>query len=121
MLPGEELARLERLRLANDEPMAIEESYLVHRYCSGVLEADYTAVSLREALDRTYGIRWLRARQVIRAIRSGSRLARLLAIKPVDPLLFIERVSYSQYDIPVEFLHIYYRADRYSLYTELRG
>jgi GntR family transcriptional regulator len=29
--PGEELARLERLRLADDEPMSIEDSYLVSR------------------------------------------------------------------------------------------
>jgi DNA-binding GntR family transcriptional regulator len=34
--------------------------------------------------------------------------------------LFIERVTYSQGEIPVEFLRVYYRADRYSLYNELR-
>jgi GntR family transcriptional regulator len=119
--PGEELARLERLRLADGEPMSVEESHLVHRYCPGVLQHDYVSNSLRELLDRNYGIRWSRAKQVIRAILASRDMAHLLSIRPKSALLYIERVSYSQQDVPVEFLRIYYRADRYSLYNELQG
>ena len=36
-------------------------------------------------------------------------------------VLFIERVSYSLESIPLEFLRIYYRGDRYVLYNELTG
>jgi GntR family transcriptional regulator len=46
---GEELARVERLRLADGEPMSIEESYLVHRYCPNVLQHDYATQPLRAA------------------------------------------------------------------------
>ena len=119
--PGEELARLERLRLADGEPMGVEESYLVHRYCPGILQGDYVSNSLREALERNYGIRWTRAKQSIRATLAPRDLAELLGIKPHLALLFIERVSYSKEDVPVEFLRIYYRADRYVLYNELQG
>jgi len=119
--PGEELARLERLRLADDEPMSIEESHLVHSYCPGVLRGDYASSPLREALERDYGIRLVGAKQVIRAILAPRNLARLLSIPPKSALLYIQRVSYSQQNIPVEFLHIYYRADRYALYNELQG
>ena len=119
--PGEELARLDRLRLADGEPMSIEESHLVHRYCPGVLEGDYAANSLREALERDHSIRLIRAKQVIRALLAPSKLAGLLSIPSKSALLFIERISYSQQDVPVEFLRIYYRADRYSLYNELQG
>jgi GntR family transcriptional regulator len=119
--PGEELARLERLRLADGEPMGIEESYLVHRYCPGVLRGNYVSHSLREALARDYGIRWTHAKQSIRAILAPRDLAETLGIQPGAALLFIERVSYSQEGVPVEFLRIYYRADRYVLYNELQG
>jgi GntR family transcriptional regulator len=118
---GEELARLDRLRLADGEPMSIEESYLVYRHCLGVLDGDYTRNPLREALDQRYGIRWLRAKQVIRAVQATSQLAKLLSIPQKAALLFIERVSYSQENVPIEFLRIYYRGDRYSLYSELQG
>jgi GntR family transcriptional regulator len=119
--PGEELARLERLRLADDEPMSIEESHLVHRYCPGVLGGDYASNPLREALERDHGIRLVRAKQIIRAVLATRRLADLLAVKIRAPLLYVERISYSQQNTPIEFLRTYYRADRYSLYNELQG
>lgn len=118
---GTELVRLQRLRLADDEPMTIEESYLIHRYCPGLLERDYRSEPLRELLERVYGIRWSRATQVIRAISAPRELAGLLAIRPNAAVLFIERVSYSQDNVPIEFLRLYHRGDRYALQNELRG
>lgn len=117
---GEELARIERLRLADSEPMSIEESCLVHRYCPGVLDNDYAQKPLREALEQNHGIRLVRARQIIRAIPAPSRLAQKLAISKGAALLYIERISFSQEEIPVEFLRLYHRGDRYMLYNELR-
>ena len=116
---GEPLACVERLRLADGEPMSIEESYLVNRYCPDVLQYDHARQPLREILDRDYDLRLVNAKQVIRAIPAPTHLAQLLEIKPHAPVLYIERVSYSQVAIPVEFLRIYYRADRYSLFVEL--
>ncbi len=118
--PGEELACLERLRLADGEPMSIEESYLVHRLCPDVLRDDYTQNSLRAAIERDYGLHLTRAKQVIRAISVSGELAQKLSIPPNSALLYIERVSYSQPNIPVEFLRLHHRGDRYVLYNELR-
>ncbi|MDD5367967.1 MAG: GntR family transcriptional regulator [Anaerolineaceae bacterium] len=121
MVPaGEELACLRRLRIADDKPMSIEEASFVHRYCPGVLNRhDYTRVSLRESMEADYGIRWQRAKQAIRAINSTKEQAHLLGIPAGSALLFIERVAYSDQDIPMEFLRIYYSGDRYSLFNEL--
>jgi GntR family transcriptional regulator len=116
---GEPLACLERLRLADGEPMSIEESYLVNRYCPDVLQHDYARLPLRDILEQDYNIRLINAKQVIRAISASTNLAGFLEIRPRSPLLFIERVSYSQNNLPIEFLRIYYRADRYSLFVEL--
>ncbi len=118
---GEELAQLERLRLADGEPMCIENAHFVHRYCRGILEHDFAVHSLREIKIQKFGIRWIRARQTIRAIGATAEIADLLGIKKKSPLLFFERVSFSQNNIPVEFLQAYYRADRYILYSELQG
>jgi GntR family transcriptional regulator len=119
--PGEELIRLERLRLAEDEPLAIEESHLVHRICPGLLRFDLASESLREVMAREYGVRWSRARQTIQAIPATGGPAELLGISPGAALLYIERVSYAQDDAPVEFLRVQYRGDRYLLYNELTG
>lgn len=119
--PGEELARLERLRLADGTPMSVEQSNLIHHYCPGVLDGDYESHSLRETLENDHGIRLVRAKQMIRAILASPELADTLGIKPRSALLFIERISFSQENAPVEFLRIHYRADRYVLYNELQG
>jgi GntR family transcriptional regulator len=118
---GEELVHLERLRLAGDTPMCVESSRLVHRYCPGILKYDFAQHSLREVKARDYGIRWAQARQTIQAIMPSPKLARLLKISRAVPLIFIERISYSQHNLPVEFLQAYYRADLYTLHGELKG
>lgn len=118
--PGEELALLRRLRLGDEKVLGLEESYIVHKHCPGVLtKNDYSKFSLRETIRREYGLKWLRATQVINAVNASKELANLLNINERDALISIERVSYSQEDIPVEFIRIYYRGDRYLLYNEL--
>ncbi len=119
--PGEELARLERLRMADNEPMSIEESYLVHRYCPGVLDQDYATVPLREMLMREYGLRWAYAKQTIQAIDAPKKIADKLAIKSKASILYIERTSFTEQNTPVEFIRFYHRGDRYVLYNELQG
>lgn len=119
---GEELACIERLRLADDEPMSVEESLLVHRYCPGLLtRRDFSSNSLREILATQYGIHIARARQTIRATAATQAQARLLSVPLRAPLLYLERVSFTPQGVPVEFLKIHYRADRYALYSELQN
>jgi GntR family transcriptional regulator len=118
---GEELTRLDRLRLADNEPMCLEKSHFIHRFCPGILNHDFETTSLRMIKERDFGIRWLRATQQIRAISANSDIAVHLLVKSGAPLLYIERVSYSQQDVPIEFLQAYYRSDRYTLYAELQG
>jgi GntR family transcriptional regulator len=119
--PGEQLARIKRLRLADGEPLSIEDAHFVHRYCPGILNADYASTSLRRTLETQYGIRLVSAKQTIRAVAASSEIAALLAIPAHAPLLFIERVSAMQQGVPFEFLRISYRGDRYTLYNELSG
>jgi DNA-binding GntR family transcriptional regulator len=118
---GEELARIDRLRLADEEPMCVEESFLVHRHIPGILTYDFSVNSLREIKEKDYGILWSRAMQTIQAIPAPLKIARLLSIRPGAPLLYFDRVTFSQNDIPMEYLRVYYRADRYVLHNELVG
>jgi len=119
---GDELICLQRLRLADGEPMSLEESYLIHKYCPGVLERhDYANSPLRVALENDHGIRLVRAQQTIRAMLPDRKLANILKVPLKSAVLQIERISFSQRNVPVEFLRVFYRADRYVLYNELQG
>ena len=120
MKPSEEVVYLKRLRSANNEPMCIEESHLNHRLCPGILEHDFGIQPLREILESKYRIRISRALQKIHAVVSDDEMGRMLKSPAPSALLFIERTSFNDYDTPVEFLRLYFRGDRYSLYNELK-
>lgn len=120
--PGAELVHIERLRLADGEPMSIEASYLVHSLCPNILSRhNFAEEPLREVLERDFGLRLGSARQSIRAIAAEPARAEVLCMQAGAPLLFIERVSFTPQSVPVEFLRIFHRGDRYVLYNELRG
>ena len=72
-------------------------------------------------LEDKYGIRITSASQTIQAITATPELADLLSISHNAALLAIERISYSEFGVPVEYLRLYHRGDRYSLHAELRG
>lgn len=118
---GEKIARLERLRLADGEPMSLEVSHLIDRMCPGVLERDFARTPLRDTLAREYDLILSNAKQQIRAIVASEQLADKLSVSSSAPLFYIERTSYSQYNRPVEFLQLYHRGDRYTLYNDLEG
>ena len=119
LTPGEQVTNLERLRLADAEPMSIETSHLVHKLCPGVLKYDYATRSLRQTLINEYNLQLVYARQKIRAVTATRKQAQELSVEPGAALLFIERISYTEQNLPVEFLRIYHRGDRYTLYNEL--
>jgi GntR family transcriptional regulator len=117
---NEELASLVRLRLADDEPLSVEHSLLVHKYCQGILEQDYANSSLRKMLADQYNIHITNAKQKIRAVPATKKLAKLLNVDPDAPLLHIDRISYADDGTPIEYLEINLRGDRYTFHSELR-
>ena len=119
--PGEEIAYLERIRLADGEPMSIEISYLIHRLCPGILNKDFARTPLRESLAQDFDLLLTNAKQQIRAITASEELAEKLTVSCGAPLFYIERITYSQYNNPVEYLQLFHRGDRYTLYNNLEG
>src|SRR5699024_3285496 len=88
--------RLVRLRLADDDPMCLETTYLTSSAVPGILTEDLTA-SLYERLGAA-GIRPVRAEQVVKAVLLTSFEAGILSVPPASAALHIERVSFDQRD-----------------------
>jgi GntR family transcriptional regulator len=116
-----ELVCVIRVRSADGKPICIEESYLVSQYVPKILDThDFGKESLSEVLAKEYNLSWSRATQTIRATSASAKIAKLLRVKTGEAILIIERVSYSQANIPTEFLRVYYHP-RYTLYNDLQG
>jgi GntR family transcriptional regulator len=110
------VARISRLRIANDTPLAIERASL----SSSVLpDPGAVGTSLYATLEKT-GHRPVRAVQRISATNLGEADARLLAVPAGSASLNIERISYLATGKAIEFTRSIYRGDTYDFVAELR-
>ncbi|WP_196259706.1 GntR family transcriptional regulator [Pelagibacterium limicola] len=112
----EKVARIARLRIANEIPMAIERATLA---ASILPDPGAITDSLYAKLDET-GNRPVRALQRIAAINLGDTDAALLGVAPGSAALRIERTSYLASGRIVESTRSVYRGDAYDFVAELR-
>ncbi|TPI57283.1 GntR family transcriptional regulator [Mesorhizobium sp. B3-1-7] len=110
------VARVARLRIANDTPLAIERAALS---ASVLPDPEAIGSSLYAALGTT-GNRPVRAVQRISATNLGDADARLLEVSPGIAGLQIERISYLASGKVIEFTRSVYRGDAYDFVAELR-
>jgi GntR family transcriptional regulator len=111
--------RLERLRLAGGDPMALETAHVPVGYAPGLLSDGSLERSLYSMLKERFGIHLIKAAQSLEAVAANEYEAEVLHVKEGTPLLLLERVSRDAQDRPVEFVRSLYRGDRYRFITEL--
>lgn len=113
--PGSRVYRFNRVRFADDLPMALEYS-TVPATC--LASPDAVEHSLYEALEAT-GNRPVRALQRLRAVLFTSDQAELLSLSAGAPGLLIERRGFLAGGATVEFTQSFYRGDSYDFVAEL--
>ncbi|MFE0207120.1 GntR family transcriptional regulator [Streptomyces sp. NPDC058985] len=109
--PGTALVHIVRLRLADGEPMCLENVWLPEALVPGLAEHG-DPDSLYRWLDRA-GAAPEKADQTIRATVVDSEQARLLGVPPNFPALVVHRVTRDARGRAVERAISLYRADRY--------
>ncbi len=113
---GATVARLERLRLADDVVVAYEVSVLPSSVLPNPEEVEK---SLYEFLTRTRQAP-ARALQHLKALNASSKLAEQLAVPVGQAVLFITRIGYLESGQAVELTHSYCRSDYYDFVAEMR-
>ncbi|MCU1290814.1 MAG: hypothetical protein JWN60_3043 [Acidobacteria bacterium] len=108
-----EVFRLERLRLADDEPMAFETTYLPAELCPELDQVDLTVNSLYQVLVENYNLQMHHAAEYLEAAAASAFAAKQLGIKTGSPVLVVHRVVFTESNQPIESAHTIYRADRY--------
>ena len=111
-----EVARISRLRIANDIPLAIERAAISTRYLPDPEQIQH---SLYERLAEL-GNKPVRAIQRISAVNLGAGDASLLEVSKGSAGLSIERISYSAQGGVIEFTRSTYRGDAYDFVAELK-
>jgi GntR family transcriptional regulator len=116
---GDEVFQIERVRLADEEPLALELLYLDARRFDGIATVLGESQSLYQLLRAEYGVELAWAEETIEAVVAPEREAGLLGIAAGTPVLLLCRQSFDSSGLPVEFVRSVYRADRFRFRTRL--
>ncbi|UYM07322.1 GntR family transcriptional regulator [Solicola gregarius] len=117
-----EVYEIVRVRLADREPLALEETYLSAEAFPGLLERRLTG-SLYSLMRRAYRLAPHSAREWLEPVVATDEQARLLEAATGAPLMLVTRTAYTESGMPVEFAYDRYRADRtrIALRTSIAG
>jgi GntR family transcriptional regulator len=112
---GARVVFLERVRLADGEPMAIERVYLPYDRFGGLLGQDLAQRSLYDLLEQEFDCRPSLADETVEAILLNAADARLLGVPRNSPALMARRITRDDRGAAVESVQTLYRGDRYRM------
>ncbi|MFY9926912.1 MAG: GntR family transcriptional regulator [Streptosporangiaceae bacterium] len=102
---------IQRVRLADGKPVALERSLFPAARFPGLLDLPLDG-SLYELLEAHYGLRPHRARESLEPVTAGAREADVLELGIGAPLMQVERTAYARSGEPLEFARDLFRGDR---------
>jgi GntR family transcriptional regulator len=115
---GASVTYLERLRLADGEPLLLEQVDLPADRFPGLLTYDLERNSLYDLLADKFGTRVVRSREAIEPTLLHKREAQLLGLRPRTPALIVEGVAFASTGDPVEAARSYVAGERTRYFIE---
>lgn len=116
--PGAEIFLIERIRLLDGLPVAIDFSRVPLARAPRLPALDFSEASLYAALDE-HGCGPERAAYTVRAIAADAEQARHLSVEPAAPLLRTSTMSFDASGRVIELGEMTYRGDRYQFQASL--
>ena len=113
--PNAGIIKLERLRLASDEPFALETCYFSSTEFPNLLSTTLNRESLFKILEREYQVELGYADEEVDATAADARTAELLSVPRGEALMRIRQLIYSTKGKAVTYVLGLYRSDRHKL------
>lgn len=110
--------KIKRLRLANDEPIAVETSYLPVKLVPG-LTPEILASSIYTYIEKDLQLTIGHASQTVEAAIVDAEDQQHLNINKGVPVLLIQRETFLENGTPLELVRSSYRADRYKFKIDI--
>jgi GntR family transcriptional regulator, N-acetylglucosamine utilization regulator len=117
--PQTDVLFVRRLRLADDEPMAVEDLHVPATVAPGLTGADLEGRSFYDLLAERYDDPVASGTQTVEPALAGTDEAGLLGIEPGAPVFLFERTSRVRSGGVAEFVRSTYRGDRYRIVVDI--
>jgi GntR family transcriptional regulator len=109
--PNDPILRLKRIRLADGDPVSIEETSLPLKICPEILDQDFHHASLYQLL-RALNLTPTRAEQFMTADLPNDEERQWLCVERNSPVMRVERITFLADGRPIEYALSTYRADK---------
>jgi GntR family transcriptional regulator len=110
------LVKIERLRLTDEDPFALETCYLPAAEFSALATSALARNSLFATLEHDYGVELAYADEEIDATAAEANVAQLLGVHKSAAVLRIRQVIYSTKGKATMYVVGYYRSERHTLF-----
>lgn len=114
---GEQVVRLERIKLSHDVPVALEISYIPLAIASNLLEKRLETLIIYQYL-RDQGVQLTHAKMYLQPYVLTNHEATLLRMATGSPVFLWERLSYTAQGVPVELAQFIIRSDNRRFYIQ---
>ncbi len=104
---------LERIRIVDDEPVAIEDAYLPRALYPGIESIDFEDCSLYSIIAEHWGTIPVWADALIESVAATSLEAELLEIQTGAPLLVAWRITLTETDEVIEYVKSVYNGSKF--------
>ncbi len=118
--PADAVIAVRRVRLLNGEPFMWEDLFLAYETFAGFEKMDIENALLYPIYDKSFGVPIVWAEEYLEPRTADDRTASILGIRSADPVIYIERIAYSNWDAPVEFRMSTGRGDRFRYHIIIR-
>lgn len=118
---GSPVVALVRIRYADDEPMALENTNLPALRFAGLENADLDQRSLYDVMATDYGCHVETADQRVSVLALSAAEAKQLDTEPGSPAFQIERTTRDNMGTVVEYGHAVLRGDRYDILMHIEA
>lgn len=108
-----------RLKIENEEPSALEYTYLPYSKCPDLTQEDINNELIYNILEKKFFIALGRAKLFIKPFIAQDEIADLLKVEPGTPVFEWERFTYTKHEEIIEYSKFYVRQDKQTYYTEV--
>jgi GntR family transcriptional regulator len=119
--PSELVLVIKRVLLFSEIPLVFDEIWLPAQPYKGLTleRLQQNTTTFYALLESVFGVRMLRATESLKAVGANTEQAKYLNVQAGEPLLFVERLSRTYSDQPVELRRGWYITDHFSYRNEL--
>jgi GntR family transcriptional regulator len=117
--PGADVLDLERVRLLDGIPVALDRNVVPLVHCPSLATADFTTASLYGILRDEAGLIPSSADTTVEATEAGGAIADLLDVATTSPVLIATQTTFDQHGRALDASRIVYRGDRHRFHARL--